>query len=393
MTKRERLAAAIAGRPVDRLPVTLWRHFFVEEVSREGLVGAMLRWQRTCDWDFLKINPRASYHVEDWGNRYESSGSEHVPPTLVHARIRSPDDFRRLDRLAPGPQAPVLADHLAAVADLRKALGPDVPMLMTVFTPMSIAADLAGGPQDLAALIAQDPPLVHVGLRVITDTFTDFAARCVEAGADGIFLATTHMATRANFTAEQYEEFGRPYDLEVLAAVRDAPLNLLHVCKAQALVRELADYPVPLLNWDTAEPSNPGLADMLPLLERGGSPDRTCSECRVQPNSGCGTAGLSSRGDHRGPSATAGQASRATPRARTPNTYPDPLRGSGKALVGGLNRRLFTEPGGTEALLRQARAARDSMAGRPFVLGSTCTIDTRAAPAAVRAVREFVETQ
>jgi hypothetical protein len=31
------------------------------------------------------------------------------------------------------------------------------------------------------------------------------------------------------------------------------------------------------------------------------------------------------------------------------------------------------------------------MAGRPFVLGSTCTIDTHADPGAVRAVREFVE--
>ena len=223
MTQRERLAAAVAGRPVDRLPVALWRHFFVEETSREGLVAAMTRWQRAYDWDFLKINPRASYHVEDWGNRYESSGSEHVPPTLVRSRVHEPDDFRQLARLAPGPQAPVLADHVAAVADLRSVLGPDVPMLMTVFTPMSIAADLAGGPQDLAALIAEDPPLVHVGLRTITDTFADFAARCIEAGADGIFLATTHMATRANFTPKQYEEFGRPYDLEVLAAVREAP--------------------------------------------------------------------------------------------------------------------------------------------------------------------------
>ncbi|MCX5682422.1 MAG: hypothetical protein NT049_01900, partial [Planctomycetota bacterium] len=61
-----------------------------------------------------------------------------------------------------------------------------------------------------------------------------------------------------------------------------------------------------------------------------------------------------------------------------------------KALVGGLNRRLFTERGGKESLLRQAAAAREAMAGRPFVLGSTCTIDTHAAPEAVRAVREFV---
>jgi len=373
MTQRRRLAAAIAGQPVDRLPVALWRHFYVQETSRAGLVEAMVRWQKMYDWDFLKINPRASYPVEDWGNRYDFSGREHVPPALVRACVHAAEDFRHLDRLdfapphlAPGEHtggaaagargaregppcihgglntaahegspggtrpAPVLADHLAAVADLRAALGPDVPMLMTVFTPMAIAAELAGGPQALAGLIAQDPPLVHVGLRTITDTFADFAARVVAAGADGIFLATTHTATLANFSAEQYQEFGRPYDLEVLAAVRAAPFNLLHVCKGRAMVRELADYPVAMINWDTADPTNPGLAEMA---------------------------------------------------ARAP----------GKALVGGLDRRLFTQPGGREAILEQAvaQATRDA-AGRPFVLAATCTIDTTADPEAVRAVREFV---
>jgi uroporphyrinogen-III decarboxylase len=65
-------------------------------------------------------------------------------------------------------------------------------------------------------------------------------------------------------------------------------------------------------------------------------------------------------------------------------------RAPGKALVGGLDRRLFTQPGGREALLEQARAACRDAAGRPFVLAATCTIDTTADPEAVRAVREFV---
>ena len=68
LSKRERLARTIAGRAVDRLPVSLWRHFYSEETSREGLVGAMRRWQETFDWDFLKINPRFGYHCQDWGN-------------------------------------------------------------------------------------------------------------------------------------------------------------------------------------------------------------------------------------------------------------------------------------------------------------------------------------
>ena len=334
MTKRERLSATIAGQPVDRLPVSLWRHFYCEETTRAGLVAAMLAWQKTYDWDFLKINPRAGYHAEDWGNRYAFSGNGHIEPALVRSAVRSPEDFGRIARLDPagkaGRPAPVLADHLGAVADLRKALGPDEPMLMTVFTPMSVAAELAGGPQGLAATIVRDPAAVHAALRAITDTYADFAARTIDAGADGIFLATTHCATRANFTDQQYAEFGRPYDLEVLAAVRAAPLNLLHVCRAQAMVRELADYPVAMLNWDTADPTNPPLALMARAV-------------------------------------------------------------AGKALAGGLDRKLFTAHGGAAALATQAQDARAAMAGRPFVLASTCTIDARSDPEVVKAVRESVD--
>ena len=334
MTKRERLAATLAGRPVDRLPVALWRHFYVEEVTRAGFVEAMLHWQRTYDWDFLKINARYSYHVEDWGNRYTRPTGPDTAPALVHACVRTADDFRHLDRLDPagagGRPAPVLAAHVGAVADLRRALGADVPLLMTIFTPMSIAIDLAGGPQDLAALIAQDATMVHVGLRTITDTFADVAAQYLAAGADGIFLAATHGATTTNFTREQYEEFGRPYDLEVLAAARQAPFNLLHVCKPKSLVRELADYPAAMLNWDTAAPSNPTLAQMA-------------------------------------------------------------VAATGKAMVGGLDRDLLMERRQLDKLLAQARQAVDSMASRPFVLGANCAIHTTSSPEAVQAVRDFVE--
>ena len=181
-------------------------------------------------------------------------------------------------------------------------------------------------------LIAQDPAMVHVGLRTITDTFARLAAKFMAAGADGIFLAATHTATRTNFTAEQYQEFGRPYDLEVLAAVRQAPFNCLHVCKPNSLVRELADYPVALLNWDTADPANPTLAQM--------------------------AAGA-----------------------------------TGKALVGGLDRRILTRPDGAQAARDQARQVVRSMQGKPFVLGANCAVETSSTPEAIRAVRDFVNVQ
>ena len=66
MSKKARIEAALTNGPIDRPPVTLWRHFFECERSAEDLAGAMLAFHKKYDWDWMKVNPRASYHVEGW---------------------------------------------------------------------------------------------------------------------------------------------------------------------------------------------------------------------------------------------------------------------------------------------------------------------------------------
>ena len=47
--------------------MSLWRHFYECERTAEDLAGAMLAFHKKYDWDWMKVNPRASYHVEGWG--------------------------------------------------------------------------------------------------------------------------------------------------------------------------------------------------------------------------------------------------------------------------------------------------------------------------------------
>jgi len=71
MNKHERVAAALAGEAVDRRPVSAWRHFVDREQNADDLSAAMLEFQRTFDWDWVKVNPRATYFAEAWGNTYD----------------------------------------------------------------------------------------------------------------------------------------------------------------------------------------------------------------------------------------------------------------------------------------------------------------------------------
>lgn len=327
MTKRQRLSRVMAGQPVDRLPWSLWRHFYVEETAAETLARRLADWHRQWDFDFVKVNVRAEYHTQGWGSQWRYSGREHDKPERTALAITEPQEFESLEPL--DPWAWPLGEMIELVTLLREDLGPDEVLLMTVFNPMSVAYDLIGGQQAFARALAEHPKAVHRGLRVITDTFRDFAQLVIDRGADGLFLATTHMARAEEFTLEQFEEFGRPYDMEILEAADAAWMNMLHVCGENAYVQELSDYPVQALNWDTNAVTNPGLAEMRPVA-------------------------------------------------------------ADKVLVGGLTDELFSEPGGGEQLVREVAAAREAMGDRPFVLGSTCTISSGAREENIEAVRRAV---
>src|SRR3972149_181483 len=95
MTHWERVRAALRGEEVDRLPVSMWRHFFTRETSASLLAEAMLGFQDRFDWDFMKVNPRASYHVEPWGAKIQFSTSEYVKTQIIDYPVKKLEDWRR----------------------------------------------------------------------------------------------------------------------------------------------------------------------------------------------------------------------------------------------------------------------------------------------------------
>lgn len=71
MTKRERVEAALAGRPVDRIPVSAWSHLLPAEKTTAALADAAVKWFRDYDWDWIKVNPRATVFAEGFGARFD----------------------------------------------------------------------------------------------------------------------------------------------------------------------------------------------------------------------------------------------------------------------------------------------------------------------------------
>ncbi len=245
MHHRERILRALRGEMADVPPVALWRHFPGEDQQAESLARAHVAFWERFRFDLLKVTPASGYYGEDWGLRSTYRPNREGVRTYLDRPIKKASDWRRLAPL--DVTAGAYGRELWALRLVREAVGPQVPVLATVFSPLTVARTLSGE-EAVVRDLRENPDDLHAGLEIIADVTARFAAACLASGADGIFFAT-QMACPAAATEEEYEAFGRPYDLRVLEAVAGAEIVILHLHGEGAYFDLLTDYPVHAINW------------------------------------------------------------------------------------------------------------------------------------------------
>ena len=255
-THRERLEACLSDSPLDRPPVALWRHFPVDDQSPQSLAAAALNFQRTYDFDLVKVTPASSYCIRDWGIGDKWNGAVEGTRDYVKRVVHQPEDWQKLSILDPGSGS--LGAQLECMEMIVKELGADTPVIQTIFNPLSQAKNLVG-PEELLVHVRRYPEALHTGLKSITESTQRFVDAAGKTGIAGLFFAVQH-AQYGLFSEAEYEEFGRAYDLQILEVVKESWLNMLHLHGKEVMFDLLSDYPVQVINWHDRETS-PTLAE------------------------------------------------------------------------------------------------------------------------------------
>lgn len=255
----ERVMASLRGEPVDRVPVSAWWHEFDREWSAAELAEVTLAAFRTYDWDFVKLNPRATYYAEAWGARFRRVAGRQ--PELIEPAWRQPADLERVAVLDP-VASPPFAEQLEALVRVAGALGQDAPVVQTVFCPLAVLSRAAGGVEPVRQAMAEAPAVLESALAAVAETLAAYARASVERGAAGIFFATVEWGTVDHLSVEEHRRFARPFDLQVLEGAAGAPFNILHVCRERNLLLELLDYPVAAFHWASRSTGNPSLGEV-----------------------------------------------------------------------------------------------------------------------------------
>jgi uroporphyrinogen decarboxylase len=245
MNHWERLDAAIKGEAVDRVPVSLWRHWPGDDETAQGLADAMVRWQRTYDFDLVKFMPTGTYGVHDWGAQTVYNPGFRGNRLVTEPGLHAAEEWATLPMLDPTRGA--LGQEVEAIGLAAAELQESVPILQTIFSPLTTAVKLAG--DRVYADLRLRPDLLKAGLEIIAEATIRFTQACLAAGAHGVFFATQGASFRLLSEAE-YQEFGAHYDLKVLTGIRDAcRYTMLHVHGEDIMFDLMADYPAELINW------------------------------------------------------------------------------------------------------------------------------------------------
>lgn len=241
--------SSLHGEILDRPPVALWRHFPVDDQQPGSLAAATLHFQRTYEFDLVKVTPASSFCLKDWGVEDVWHGNIEGTRDYTKRIISKPQDWETLARLEPN--APHQSNQLECLRLIRQGLGSDTPMLQTIFSPLAQAKNLAGN-DTLLEHIRYYPDAVLKGLEIITQTTIRFIDAAFKTGIDGIFYAVQH-AQKHLLTWEDYNIFGLPFDRHIMLTTTNGWCNMLHLHGRNVYFDLVSHLPARIVNWHDRE--------------------------------------------------------------------------------------------------------------------------------------------
>lgn len=241
MNKIERMDNTIAGKEVDRPPVSFWYHFGVQHAPGERIADISLEFLSYYDLDWLKLMNDYFYPMP--------------PGTPEIATAKDLGTIKPFE-----PRDTDWAQQLKAIEIIARELSGKAYFIDTVFDPWQVLLrNLAG--EHLDELVETAPGEVLQALEVITDNVIGYCREALRAGCNGIFIST--FGSKKQMSRERYIRFALPFLRRILEAISDyGPLNTLHVHDYGIFVDDVVHLPAPIISYEDRDESNPSMEEI-----------------------------------------------------------------------------------------------------------------------------------
>lgn len=232
MNRHTRVLNAMEGKAVDRVPVTFYTHFLTPEAARDNTVPAQIAWFEDCNMDCLCIEVDGYMQYPGGGN------------------AQSLESWRGLKCL-PGDH-PYFTKQVDRAKRIREGIR-DGGVFYMIFTPFSTIKHTMESETGVMEFYREGKEILDEAMKVIEEDTFRLAERIMkETGVDGLFVSLQN-AGIDKFTAEEYREYLRPWDLRLLAHANSlAEHNIVHMCSWTGVPNRMElwqDYDYKTVNW------------------------------------------------------------------------------------------------------------------------------------------------
>jgi MtaA/CmuA family methyltransferase len=261
MTGRERFAAVLAGRPVDRLPLMPITMMFAADFAGipyrryatdgAALAEAQIRTAAEYGFDHVSAISDPAREVSDLGGGVEWFDDQ--PPALRGDGALLDDKAKLAALRVPNPHAPGrMSDRVLAVRALAARVGSQLIVEGWVEGPCAMAADLRGM-NPLMLDFFDDPAFVHALMEFSVAMELRFAAAQVDAGATIVGVGD---AAASLVGPRLYRAFVQSWERQLIDGIHALGVPVrLHVCgNTRRIARDMGATGPDLIDFDSFTP-------------------------------------------------------------------------------------------------------------------------------------------
>ena len=188
MNNYDATMATINGEVTGDALISVWRHYPDHDLNIDDLVERTIQDYQKYPSDVVKLSPNGRYSVVDFGCQItkgttepKSSGSTSCKECIV----KDPKTWTNIHEIDP------LDGHYGEQIDFVRKVSKKItnsPIMMTVFAPTMVARKLSANQFVKHYRESKSPELLDA-LKIIEKVTTEYARACLDAGANGLFIA------------------------------------------------------------------------------------------------------------------------------------------------------------------------------------------------------------
>ncbi len=262
MDKFNLIKQTFKAESTEKVPYAIWKHYPEFDKSPEELLKAQMRFQNEFDSDIMKISISSRAFASDFG--VELGGYNPVSGSRISMKypIEKLEDWKNIKK--NDVRNGEFGNQIKAMKLISREVEGKVPTMMTIFSPFLLASQID---KDIIIHYRKDPELIREKLEIIGSSMTDFTEASLDAGANGIFLATQHFNNSLNDEERNVLEFN-PMKTLISKTIKKSNFVVLHLHGNLPDFELAAKLPVDAINWHDQQ-TLPSLSNARKMFKGG----------------------------------------------------------------------------------------------------------------------------